>query len=71
MAGQPMLGAETYLHPDEIHSIEEAIVCLNEVLDGWDDHDLTTIEVENLELLRLEGGDPSEGEDSSHPDVDR
>ena len=73
MAEQPYLGAESYLHPDEIHEIQEALCCLNSVLDGWDDHDLMTIKEENLELLRIDhkGGEASDGEDSSHSDVDR
>ncbi len=68
MASQPFLGAESYLHPDEVHEIDEAIVCLTSVLDGWDDHDLMTIKEENLELLRIDhkGGEASDGEDDSH-----
>lgn len=73
MAEQPFLGAESYLHPDEIHSIQEAIICLNDVLDSWGDHDLTTIKEENLELLGIDwkGGEASEGEDDSDSSVDR
>ena len=68
LAEQPYLGAESYLHPDEIHEINEAIICLSRVLDSWDDHDLMTIKEENLELLGIDhkGGEASEGEDDSH-----